>query len=168
MWGLGLSRSETEWVYPRVDACRLENAVTDAERMGVRGRAALAMLAPLLRDSSRVVRSPFSLDDSERYLAGTPYEGRCATRLAEDSAGFTLYAPLLLARRGGNVYARDLHALDTAAVALYPGRPIFLLKPATGALGAPPRFHPVSRDSLASAWGVSTGRLEGIGPRPSP
>jgi len=154
MWGLGLTRSETEWVYPRVDACRLDNAVTDAERTGVRGRAALATLTPLLRDSSQVVRSPFSLDDSERYLPGTPYEGRCATRLAEDSAGFTLYMPLLLARRGGNVYARDLHALDTAAVALYPSRPIFLLKPATDALGSPPEFHRLSRDSLARAWGV--------------
>jgi hypothetical protein len=168
MWGLGLTRSEAEWVYPRVDACRLENAVTAAERTGVRGRAALATLTPLLRDSTQVVRSPFSLDDSERYLPGTPYEERCATRLAEDSAGFTLYTPLLLARRGGNVYARDLHARDTAAVALNESRPIYLLKPASSAPGAPPRFHRVSRDSLASAWGVPASRLGGTGPRPSP
>ena len=49
-------------------------ALTDAEGTPVRGRAALALLTPLLRDSSRVVRSPFSLDDSERYLPGTPYD----------------------------------------------------------------------------------------------
>jgi hypothetical protein len=154
MWRLGLSRVETERVYRRVDACVLELAVTRAEEAGVRGRAALAALAPLLGDSTRVVPSPYSTDESERYLPGARYPAVCAAKILEDRAGFTLYAPLLLARRNGNVYARDLHALDTAAVALYPSRPIFLLKPATDALGSPPRFHRLSRDSLARAWNV--------------
>ena len=159
MWGLGLTRSEAEWVYRRVDACHLENAVTETERKDLRGRAALATLRPLLRDSSRVVRSPYSLDDSQRYLPGTLYGGRCATRLAEDRAGFTLYTPLLLARRGGNVYARDLHVRDTALVRMYPGRPIFVLRRAWAADDAPIRFYPARLDSLADAWGVGVASL---------
>jgi hypothetical protein len=50
------------------------------------------------------------------------------------------------------VYARDLHGRDTLLVRAYPERPIFLLKPATEAIGEPPRFYPVSRDSLERAW----------------
>jgi len=100
------------------------------------------------------VPSPYSTDESERYLPGARYPAVCAAKIQEDRAGFTLHLPLLLSRAGGNVYARDLHALDTAAVALYPSRPIFLLKPATDALGSPPEFHRLSRDSLARAWNV--------------
>ena len=155
LWGLGLTRAEAEWVYPRVDACRLEDAVTEAERTGLRDQAALAVLTPLLRDSSRVVRSRYSLDGSERYLPGSPYAGRCATRLAEDSAGFTLYTPLLLAQRGGNVYARDLHARDTTLIRMYPGRPIFVLRRAGAGDDAPIRFFPARLDSLTHAWGVA-------------
>jgi len=159
MWGLGITRSDAEWVYRRMDACRLENALTSAERTGVRSRRALATLTPLLRDSSRVVRSPFSQDPSRGYLPGTPYGGRCTERLADDSAGFTLYTPLLLARRGGNVYARDLHARDTALVRMFPGRPIFVLQRAWAAVDAPIRFYPARLDSLADSWGVAVGSL---------
>ena len=160
MWALGLSMPETEWVYRRVDACVLDLAVTQAERGRLRGGAALAALTPLLRDSARVVPSPFSPDSSERYLEGARYPAECARRVAEDTAGFTLLTPLLLARRGGNVYARDLHERDTAAVALYPGRPLFLLRPASADEGAPPEFHRLDRDSLARAWGVPLSVLD--------
>jgi hypothetical protein len=148
-------------VYRRVDACLLENAIADAETAGRRGPAALAILTPLLRDSARVVRSPFSVDDSEGYLPGAAYGGRCAARLAEDSAGYTLYTPLLLAQRGGNVYARDLHARDTVLVRMYPDRPVFLLRRASATVDAPIRFYPVRRDSLAEAWGVARAALGG-------
>jgi hypothetical protein len=161
MWGLGLSRSDAEWVYRRVDACRLENAISDAEMAGRRGPAALATLTPLLRDSARVVRSPFSVDDSEGYLPGAAYEGRCAARLADDSAGYTLYTPLLLAQRGGNVYARDLHARDTLLMRMYPDRPVFLLRRAGATVDSPIRFYPVRRDSLAEAWGAARAALGG-------
>lgn len=154
MWRLGLSRAEAEWIYHRVDACVLELGVTRAEEVGVRGQAALAALAPLLSDSTRVAPSPYSADDSERYLPGARYPAVCAAKIQEDREGFTLHMPLLLSRTGGNVYARDLHALDTAAVALYPGRPLFLLRPASADEGVPPEFHRLSRDSLARAWGV--------------
>jgi len=159
MWRLGLSRSTTEWVYRGVDACVLELGVSRAEADGLRGPAALAALVPLLRDSASVVSTPVSTDPSERYLPGASYPPVCAAKVQEDRAGYTLYAPLLLAQGGDNIYVRDLHALDTTAVARHPSRPIYLLKPATDALGAPPRFYPASRDSLAQAWGVPMSRL---------
>ena len=161
MWRLGLSRAETEWVYRGLDACALELGVSRAEADGLRGPAALAALAPLLRDSARVTSSPFSADGSERYLPGARYPPACVAKIAEDAEGFTLHVPLLLSRAGGNVYARDLHALDTAAVALYPGRPLFLLRPASADEGVPPEFHRLSRDSLAREWGVPPGTLSG-------
>ena len=94
-------------------------------------------------------------DRTEPYRPGTVYTEACRTRLREDGRGFTLYPPLLLEDRTGNVYVRDLHAQDTVALARYPGRPIWLLAPADTTLGAPPRFHPVTRDSLSAAWRVA-------------
>jgi len=164
MWALGLSRSETEWLYRGVDVCRLELEVTAAERAGLRGASALAALTPLLRDSALVTSTPFSADVSQRYLPGTPYPPACVAKVREDAAGFTLLTPLLLARGGGNVYVRDLHVADTAALRLFPGRPIWLLRPEGAEERAVPRFFPVRRDSLARDWGVP---LEALGgPRP--
>lgn len=168
MWGLGLTRPETEWLYRTVDLCRLQLAVEGAERSGLRGAAAYAAFAPLARDSAAVVNTPFSADVTERYLPGTPYPPECVAGVREDREGFTLYAPLLLARYGGNVYVRDLHARDTLALALFPGRPIWLVRPDGAAERTTPRFFPVSRDSLARAWGVDVGRLGALAPRASP
>jgi hypothetical protein len=97
---------------------------------------------------------PFSPDPSERYLEGARYPAECARRVAENTSGFTLLTPLLLARRGGNVYARDLHERDTALLAAYPTLPVYLLRPPSAAAGVPPRFHRLRRDSLAAAWAV--------------
>jgi hypothetical protein len=168
MWGLGLTRSETEWLYRSVDVCALEWGVTRAEQSRLRGPAALAALTPLARDSMRVVATPFSADVSERYLPGTRYPPECAARVREDREGFTLYTPLILAQYGGNVYVRDLHARDTLALALFPGRPIYLVRPAGAAERSTPHFYAVSRDSLALAWGVPASRLAGTAPRSSP
>jgi hypothetical protein len=165
MWGLGVTRSEAEWLYRSVDVCALDGGVAQAERRGLRGAAAVAALTPLAADSVRVVATPFTADVSERYLPGMRYPPECAAKVLEDREGFTLYTPLILAQYGGNVYVRDLHAGDTLALALYPGRPIYLVRPAGPAEGVTPRFYPVSRDSLAQAWGVPVGRL-GAAPPP--
>jgi len=168
MWGLGVSRPEAEWLYRSTDLCELQQAVAGAEQRGLSGPAAVAALAPLARDSAAVVNTPFSADVSERYRPGTPYPPECVAGVREDREGFTLYAPLILARRGGNVYVRDLHARDTLALALFPGRPIYLVRPDGAAERTTPRFHAVSRDSLARAWGVDVARLGTVAARPSP
>jgi hypothetical protein len=152
LWALGVPRSETEFLYHRVDACALDHAVERLEQSSTRGMDAYRALRPLLADSARVVGSPFSPDASERYLPESRYSDRCLARINDDRAGFTLFTPLLLAHGGGNIYARDLHERDTLLLQAYPGRPVYLLRPASADIGEPPRFYPLSRDSLEQAW----------------
>ncbi len=109
-------------------------------------------LRPLLADSARLVGSPVSPDTTEQYLPGSRYSAGCLARIAEDRTGFTLFTPLLLAHGGNNVYARDLHGRDTLLLQAYPNRTLYLLKPASAKIGEPPRFYPLSRDSLERAW----------------
>ena len=104
MWALGLPRPEAERIFRHVDACRLEDAISALEVHGD-GRsstpaAALSAIAPLMADSSRLVRSPFSPDSSERFEPGRPYRALCVERINDDRGGTTLLAPLLLARTG--------------------------------------------------------------------
>jgi hypothetical protein len=152
LWALGVPRSESELLYRRADACALDHAIGELEAGTTRGMAAFEALRPLLADSARQVGSPVSPDTTEQYLPGSKYSAECAARIADDKAGFTLYTPLLLAHGGNNVYARDLHGRDTLLLRAYPDRPLFLLKPATAAIGEPPQFYPISRDSLDRAW----------------
>jgi hypothetical protein len=155
LWALGVPRSETELLYGKVDACALDQSVTALEHSGVRGAAAVSKLVPLLADSASVVKSPFSLDVTERYLPGSAYAPECVQRIAEDQAGFTLLAPLLYADWGTNVYARDMHARNLALVRRYPDRAIYLLRPPTNAIGALPQLYPLRRDSVQVAWGTT-------------
>jgi hypothetical protein len=152
LWALGVPRSETELLYRRVDACTLDHAVKKLETGTDRGAAALMALRPLLADSARLVGSPVSPDTTEQYLPGSRYSAGCLARIAEDRTGFTLFTPLLLAHGGNNVYARDLHGRDTLLLQAYPNRKLYLLKPASAKIGEPPRFYPLSRDSLERAW----------------
>ena len=154
LWALGVPRSETELLYGKVDACMLDHRITMVEQAGVRDTAAVSALMPLLVDSARVEKSPFSLDVTERYLPGSVYTPECVQRIAEDRAGFTLLAPLLYADWGTNVYARDMHARNLALVRRYPNRAVYLLRPPTNAIGALPELYPLRRDSLQVAWGT--------------
>jgi hypothetical protein len=156
LWALGVPRSETELLYRRADACTLDHAVEKLEASPTRGMAAFEALRPLLSDSARLVGSPVSPDTTEQYLLGSKYSADCVARITDDRAGFTLYTPLLLASGGDNVYARDLHGRDSLLVRMYPDRPLYLLKPASAKIGEPPRFYPLSRDSLERAWRDST------------
>ena len=155
LWALGVGRSEAEALYAGVDQCELETSLTWAETRHEPAEAFLEHIQPALADRPRLQRSPFSPDPTARYLPGRAYSELCLARQRDDQAGFTLFPPLLLAR-GDNVYARDLHARDTLLMKEYPGRPVFLLRPASSALGAEPRFYSVSRDSLYAAWADET------------
>ena len=152
MWARGISHAEAQVLYRYVDACALERGLDSLERTGGRGGVARAVMLPLLADSARVVRSPFSADSTERFLPGAPYGPRCVRRVEEDRAGFTVYLPFLVADGDNVVYARDLHARDSVLLARFPTRAIFLVRPASDSGGALPRFWRVSRDSLRAAW----------------
>jgi hypothetical protein len=151
MWALGIPRSETELLYAKVDACALETRITALERGAIRDTAAFEALAPLLADSARVVKSPYSPDVTERYLSGSAYPPVCVRRIEEDRAGFTLIAPLLYRNWGTNVYARDMHERNQALIRQYSGRPVYLLRPASSETGALPQLYPLRPDSVASA-----------------
>jgi hypothetical protein len=152
LWALDLSHTEAEALYHFVDACALERAVDSLERAGARGAAARALLMPLLADSSRVVRSAYSADSTERVLPGSTYGPRCVRRLREDHAGFTLYFPFLIADGDRVLYARDLHARDSVLLSRYPSRSVYLVRPPSDSEGALPQFFPISRDSLRTDW----------------
>ena len=91
-------------------------------------------------------------DPSLRLTPGIHYPARCIAKIEANRSGFTLFPPLLLARRFGNVYARDLGPRDSLLIVEYPDRPLYLLKPASGRVGAEPEFRPLRRDSLRAAW----------------
>ena len=157
MWGLGVSRAETDFLYRHTDMCQLEQRLTALEHAGARDTAAVSGLLAIAVDSSALVDSVLSTDLTENLRPGTPYTPVCQERLRDDRTGFTLYPPALLEARRGNVYVRDLHARDSLALALYPGRPVYLLAPDDTALGSLARYHPVRRDSLLAAWGLPAG-----------
>lgn len=152
LWARGLNRADAERLYANVDACRLEESLTALERAGIAGEGARTRLWPMLRDSALLDPMLFSQDRSERWQPGISYTSRCASRLWDDKRGFTLYTPLINARAPGVVFARDLHERNAVLLDRYPGRTLWLLKPATDSVGAEPRFHPVDRDSMVRAW----------------
>ena len=152
MWALDVSRSAAAALYHDVDACRLDRALRDLERDGVKGPRAESALAPLRADSAFVRGSPFSPDSTERYRAGTPYDAVCVARLNEDRAGYALLPPVLLDRASGNVYARDLGARDTLLMAQYPERPLFLMRRRAAEAGGTVEWLRWSRDSVVAQW----------------
>jgi len=154
LWGQGVSRSESEALYRKVDTCLLYERLLGLERDGIRGPAAAAMLRSLLRDSASVRKTTLSPDPTERMLPGATYSEKCIQRLADDRDGFALYPPLILAgERTNNVFARDLHARDSFLLDQYPDRPVYLLKQNSLVLGATPEFSRLDVDSLRRAWG---------------
>jgi hypothetical protein len=152
MWAVGVPASAAEQQYRKSDACALERTLDRIESRGLRNEAAVAELTPLLRDSARLVRSPFTVDRTNNLLPGSVYTAECLERLRDDGAGFTLYGPLVLAGRNDVVYARDLHARDSLLVLQYPDRALYLLRPPNSEEGVMPRFYPLRRDSLVTAW----------------
>ncbi|MEP7381377.1 MAG: glycosyltransferase family 39 protein [Gemmatimonadota bacterium] len=155
MWALGVPRSETESIYRSVDACVLDQALQRLEASTVRDSAALRQLQPLMRDSLRLEKGTLTPDRTLRSLPGSTYGAECTARVMEDRAGFTVGTSVLAQAPSRNLYARDLHARDTALVQQYPGRALYLLRPTSSELGAPLVLEPLRADSLARAWRTS-------------
>ena len=162
MWAAGVLPNEAEAQYRNSDACAMERVLDRIEAAGLRGPAAVAELKPLRARAAELVRSPLTTDPTNRLLPGSTYTPECIQRLQEDGQGFTLLAPLLLSGlRDDVIYARDLHGRDTLLLALWPDRPVFLLKPPGTQVGASPVFYPVSRDSI---WRAARGLAIDRGP----
>ncbi len=148
LWAIGVSRSDAEEFYQRIDTCELDEKLMELERTGITGPPAVAVIRPLLADSARVAKTILSPDPTERVRAGRPYSPRCNARVRENWNGFTVYSPLLLAGRDGNLFVRDLHGRDTLMLARYPERPAYLLRRSSYRITSPFVFDPVNRDSL--------------------
>ncbi|GAC1514481.1 MAG: hypothetical protein NVS1B4_02230 [Gemmatimonadaceae bacterium] len=152
MWSLGLTRPEAEHVFTYSDACSAQHAIDSLEHEGVSGRPAYQALSRLLVDSALIVKTELPSGSKEPILPGTRYSSRCLARIHDDVNGFTVHLPLMLARSGGNIYARDLHGRDTLLLKDYPGRPIWILRPKSSRLGAEPYLTMAPTDSLYKAW----------------
>ncbi len=153
LWALGIPRSETEGLYRGIDACILETTIADAEQRGVRGAEALALFTPLLIDAPRLIKSPWSPDDTERALPGLTYAPLCQQRIAEDLRGFTHLAPAFVEDQGSNRFYRDLHVKNAPLLERHAGKQFYLLKPASPDIGAPLQLIKLPADSLRAAWG---------------
>lgn len=153
MWALGVPRSETESIYRAVDACVLDHAIQRLERSTARDSTAWRQLQPLVRDSLRLEKGALTPDRTLRSLPGSTYDAECTARVMEDRAGFTVATSVLAHTPSDNIFARDLHARDTALVQQYPGRRLYLLRPTSSELGAPLVLEPLRSDSVARSWG---------------
>lgn len=151
LWALEVSRPAAEHYYASIDACKLELAISDLEHQRPDSSGVVVVLQKLAGDSSQLVPAAESVDPSLRQLPGFVYPPRCEQRLAENRAGFTVFAPTLLSRRADVRFIRDLHARDSMVLGDHRA-PIYLLKPASSKAGAPLQFYPVQVDSLWSAW----------------
>jgi hypothetical protein len=153
MWGLGVSRPDADAIYRAADPCRLDDALTGVESSGLRGPGVAASLRPLLADSVGLVNAEsVTGDPSLRLTPGIRYPAHCIEKIEANRSGFTLFPPLLLARGAGNIYARDLGARDSLLLTDLPDRPVYLLKPLGGGVGAAPVFLTLRRDSLLASW----------------
>jgi hypothetical protein len=125
LWALGVSRPAAAALYAHVDACRLEAAITSAEKEEQEGIVAERSMQTLLGDSSRVVASTISPDTTERMLPGAVYDSACVSQVQADQAGYALFPPFLLDRTSGNTYVRDFGARDTVLIQRFTNRPVF-------------------------------------------
>lgn len=152
MRALGVTAQAAEKTYRAVDACRLENALLDLERRGVRGESATRELFALLADSARVQRVELRSQANVRVRQGSNWTPRCLRILGENERGAIALAPFLHTPVPGLVFARDLHERDTVLLRMYPGRPVWVLRSDDGTLSGTPVLHPAPVDSLLQAW----------------
>ena len=145
MWALGISTPDAERYYRNIDGCRLDGALGERER-GDGAVSIGAVLDPLMVDSAKLVRSPWSPDSSERVLMGSRYDRRCVARVNEDRLGTTILAPQLLSRRPDLWFVRDLHERNRRVLAARPTAAVYLMYQPPGAPA--PVIVPASRDSM--------------------
>jgi hypothetical protein len=151
MWALGVSRVESQRLFARLDACRLETLLTQVERRGGDSTIFLGEAGRIAAASRPLVRLRGVGDSTLHFTAGAAITDVCVRRLTENQAGLTLFTPMLLAGRSGNLFVRDVHARDSLFLRLHPGKPVYLMLQDTTAF-APLRLLPVSLDSARAEW----------------
>jgi hypothetical protein len=151
LWAIGISRSDAEQYYRRIDSCQLFLTGLRLQAAGIRGAEARDSLQRLLVDSARVVRSNLSPDVTLMALNGAEFPEICQRRIVQDWEGFTVFAPHLLAEVKGNRFVRDLRERNAVLRGEWTGQPIYLMRPDGPKVGAKPRFIRLHPDSVFGA-----------------
>lgn len=151
LWAIGLSRIEAHQIYSRMDLCRLDQLLGEAETAGSDRAAFLAKAEPIAAATHRLVRLRTAGDSAIHLMAGAVVHPHCVRRIQENQAGFTNFAPMLLAGQSGNIFLRELHGRDSLLLTRYSDRPWYLLLKDTTA-AAPLRLLPLSLDSARAEW----------------
>lgn len=151
MWGIGLTRVESEGFYRTVDACRIEHILGRGERGGGTPAAIRAVLTAAQADSAMLQALTASTDTTARFDPRYRYTAPCVDRLRDDQGGFSTHTPRLVTRRRDITWLRDLHGRNLAVLDRLDQRPVYLLTQATGVGGAM-RLAPVAMDSAKASW----------------
>ena len=157
---------EARRLFAGMDACELDQLLARTERRDGDSRSFLGAARAIADTSRRLVRLRSVGDSAIHLTAGAMVAEVCLRRIRENQAGFTLYTPLLLAGRSGNLFVRDLHARDSLLLRRHSGRRVYLMLKDTGST-APLRLLPVSLDSAMAEWRAVESAMPVL-PLPSP
>lgn len=152
LWGRGVGRTEAEQIYRTTDGCALHTALVASERDGTDAAALVRALAPARRDSSRLSSLRGMPDTTVRVGALATWTPECRALALEDTLGFAVLPPALLAETEGLTVVRDLHRRPAGSSAPY------WLVTKGRAVGTPLHVSRLDADSLARAWGDDDGR----------
>jgi hypothetical protein len=155
--GRGVPRAIVERLSRNTDVCVLDLSTALFERDDRRWPEIAPALQRLMRDSLRLVPNTKSPDPSAMMLSTFVYPPRCEVRAHEDRLGTVPLVPLLLAGRGGSLFARDLHELTPRLLEAQVGRRVLLLSMRRSVSGGTVRtFEPFDLDSAARDWRAAT------------
>ncbi len=150
LWGVGVSRPRAEQIYRSVDACVLDQALSEVEGRGGGAAALEGILTDALRDTTGLRHLTVSRDTTLRVRPGTRYSPLCQQRIAEEQQGFVFFPPTLLTR-GSNRFLTDLHGLDSLVLLAGEDPDVWLLTASPGNASSA-RLMRVSLDSARAAW----------------
>jgi hypothetical protein len=143
LWARGVPRGEARRMTRRRDWCQIQRVLVALEQENIRGAEAVRRLMAL---PERARGIPVST------VGSSPLPRICLERLREERSGSWLLNPFLLARRYGNVFARDLHERTEPLLAAYAGRQVYVARPHPVRGVAQPVFVPFNADSARAVW----------------
>ena len=140
LWARGVGRPIARRLVRHTNQCLLERELMALEHENVSGAEAARRLA-------RVRTRPDSTDSQAPSRAQL-----CRERRLEERRGTWSMLPFLLARRHGNVFARDVHERLEPLLETYAGRQVYVVRRHPVHRRAAPVFVPFNADSAKQAW----------------
>jgi hypothetical protein len=140
VWARGVGRADARRLVRHTDPCPLERELMALEKENGSGAQAARRLA--------VVNSRSASTDSQAPSLAE----MCRERRLEERRGTWSMLPFLLARRHGNVFARDVHERLEPLLETYAGRQVYVVRRHPVHRRAAPVFVPFNADSARQAW----------------